>query len=144
MREDDFDQKEVAEGVADCLIDKAGKGAEGGKGGRLGRGLRFVFREALERKIGEDYSTVAVGFEVNTHIKLGCRMMQMLDAGRSAHNGEFQIFGYVASRGAVGIGGLDDTDFEFFREAGRAGEVRDEQGGEGGNAVAVEETEGPI
>ena len=142
MREDDFDEQEVREGVADRLVDELYEGAEGLEGRVLGGGLGFVFAETFERRVGEDDGAVAVGFEVDADVEFSGGVMEVLDARVGADDGEFEVVSDVVRGSAVGVGGLDDADFEFFREAGAFGEVADEEGGKGGDAVAVEEAEG--
>ena len=68
--------------------------------------------------------------------------MQVFNARGRALDGELEDVTHVLGGGAVGVGGLDDADFEIVVDAGDAGHVREEGGGEGGDAVAVEEVEG--
>jgi len=87
---------------------------------------------------------VAVGLEVDADIEALGRVVEMLDARVGAEDGQLKVLLDVLSRGAIGVGGLDDTNLELLREAGGAAEVREEGGGERGDAVAVEEAEGVV
>ena len=68
----------------------------------------------------------------------------MFDAGRSTNDGKIKVLGYVGGAGAIGVGCLDHPNFQFFAEAGVAGEVAYEGSCECCNAVAVEKMEGVI
>lgn len=140
VREDDFDEEEVGEGVADGLVDEVDEGAEGFEGGALGGGLGFVFAEAFEGRVGEEDGAVAVGFKVDADVEFGRGVVEVLDARVGADDGQLEVVRDVVGAGAVGVRGLYHADLEF-RETGALGEVADEECGQSGDAVAVEEAE---
>ena len=140
VREDDFDKEEVGEGVADGLVDEADEGAERLQRGVLGGGLGFVFAEAFEGRVGEEDGAVAVGFEVDADVEFGRGVVEVLDARVGADDGQLEVVRDVFGAGAVGVRRLYDADLES-RETGALGEVADEEGGQSGDAVAVEEAE---
>jgi hypothetical protein len=117
------------------------EGGEGREGIALAGGLRRGRREEGDGVVGEDDGAVAVGFEVDADVEAGGSMVEVLHACGGADRGQLEHFGDVVRGSAVCVSGLDEADFELGGEACLLGEVCEEEGGERGDAVAVEELE---
>ncbi len=63
--------------------------------------------------VGEDDGAVAVGFEVDADVEAARGVVEVFYACRGADGGELEDFGDVVCAGAVGVGGLDEADFEL-------------------------------
>jgi len=141
VREDGFDEEEVRERVPDGLVDEVVAGLEGVEGGGLGGGFGFRFADGADGGAREDDGAVAVGLEVDANVESSGGVVEVLDARRGADDGQREDLVDVVCACAVGVGGLHDADLEGGGEASGLGEVAEEGGCEGGDAVAVEEDE---
>lgn len=77
--------------------------------GRLGLGVL----NDLQGILGECHCAVAVGLKVDTDVEAQSGVVEMLDTGVGADDGELQDLFDVICAGAVGVGGLDDTDLQL-------------------------------
>ena len=84
--------------------------------------------DMLTRIIGEDNSAVSVGLEVDTNIKVGCFVVQMLHAGGSASDCKTEILFDIFGAGAVCIRGLDNAYVQNFSKSRLAAQVREKCG----------------
>lgn len=91
----------------------------------------------------EEYGAVAVCFKINSAVELSRGVVEMLDTGRCADDGETESLGDVACRGTVGICGLDHTNPEVG-QTDSLNEVCDEGSGEGSNLVTIKEVEDAV
>lgn len=66
---------------------------------------------------------MAVCLEVDAYVEAGRCVVQVLYAGSRADDWELEVLCYVVCCCAVGVGGLDDADGEFFGEACCSGEI---------------------
>ena len=86
--------------------------------------------ERFEGLLGEQDGAVAVGFEVDADVEFGGRVVEVLDAGGRADDGEFEVLGYVVCAGAVCVCGLDDANFDFVGHVGVSCQIAYKQRGE--------------
>lgn len=84
---------------------------------------------------------MAVGLKVDTNIEAQGSVVKMLDTGGSALDGELEVPLDKVGRGAVGVGGLDDTNLDLVGETGPASKISNKRSGQGGDAVTVEKVE---
>lgn len=141
VSEDDFNKQHVRESVTNGLVDELSKGNESAKGVSLSGRLWLMSMDGLQSRRGEDDGSVAVGLEVNTNIEASCRVVKMLDAGRSENKLQAKMFLNIAGCGTVGISRLDNTNVELLNETRLTGKVTNEGCCECSNAVTVQETE---
>jgi hypothetical protein len=132
----------VRDCIADSLIDEIDAGREGVESVLCARTLRLGLANGADGVVGEKNGAVAVGFEVDADVVAGGGVVEVLDAGVGALNGQLEHFLDVFSRGTIGVGSLDDAYLELGVDASNAGHVCEEGCTEGGDAVAVEEVEG--
>lgn len=76
--------------------------------------------------LAEDDGAVAVGLEVDADVELCSGVVQPLYAGGGADYREAERLLDVLCAGSVGVGGLDDADFEIIAQLCIASEVTDE------------------
>lgn len=90
MEEDGLDEEEVAQGVADGLVDEVDEGAQVGQRGGLGRGggRGAGGGEEGEGRGGEEDRAVAVGLEVDADVVRLGGVVEVLDARRDARDGD--------------------------------------------------------
>lgn len=94
--------------------------------------------------LGENDGTMTIGLEVDAYIELAGDMVKVLDTSRGADDRELKIPLNIVGAGAVGVGGLDDTNAKLLGQTSRADEIANKGGVEGGDAVAVEHKEACI
>ena len=75
MRKYEFNEEEVRECVANCLVDQGCQSAKNVEGRGLCGRLWFVFADTFQGKVREDDGPVAIGFKVNANVELGGCMM---------------------------------------------------------------------
>jgi len=136
--EDDFDEEEVGEGVADGLVDEVDASAQDVEGFLLAGVAGLVLLDGVEGVVREDHGAVAVGFEIDTNVELfGC-VVQVLHAGGCAVDLELEVIFNVLRGGAVGVGGLHNSNLELICQSTLANGVAEEGCYEGRDAVTVE------
>jgi hypothetical protein len=141
MSKNDLNHEHVRNGISNGLVDEVSNSGQGLQSILLSGRLRLLLAEDAEGLLGEDYSSMAVGLEVNTDIELARSMVKVFDASGCANDGELKVLLDVGSASTVGIGCLNDTYPEVVLKSSRANEVTDERGIQGGDTVAVEHEE---
>jgi hypothetical protein len=102
----------------------------------------FLLVDDADGLVGEFDRPMPIRLEVHADIEVArSRVVEVLDARLGADDLQLQDVAGVLGRRAVGVGGLHEANVEFLLETRAAGEVDDEDRGEGGDAVAVEEVE---
>lgn len=91
VREDDFGEEHVRQGVADRLVDEVDARAEGLQSVLLAGGFGLGVADDADGFVGEDDGAVAVGFEVDADVEVAdsC-VVEMFDAGRGADDRELE------------------------------------------------------
>jgi len=86
---------------------------------------------------------VAVCFKINSTVKFHGCVVEVLHARRGADDWKSKGFSDIQGRGAISVGCLNHANLERC-DARRVDKVADEAGSEGGDFVAIEESESPI
>lgn len=139
VRKNDLDHEHIGKGIADSLVDELNESLQVVEVLLLSGRVRLAGVNVRDGAVGEDDGSVAVGLKVDSDIKLGSSVVEMLDTGGGALDGEPELLGNVCGGGAVGIGGLHNTDVEVDTSA--LSQVADKASGEGSNLVTIEKTE---
>jgi hypothetical protein len=141
VSQDNFNKKEVRQRVSDSLVDEVYASAQDLEVLRLGWRLGLVFLDGLQRVVGENGGAVAIGFEVDTNVKLLCGVVKILHSCRRAGDREAEVLLDVVRRCAIGVRSLYDTDLDLVREARCAYKIAKEGRHKCSNAVTVKESE---
>lgn len=103
--------------------------------------MRLGVLDDFQCILREGDGAVAVGFKVDTDVEAKGGVVKVFYTGVGADDGKLEHFFNVVGTGAVGIGGLNNADFELLGNTGTTGEIANERGSQGGNAVTVQEAE---
>jgi hypothetical protein len=141
VRENDFNEKEVRQGVSNSLVDQVDARAQNLEVFRLGRRLGLVFLDGLQRVVGEDGGTVAVSFEVDTNVKLLCGVVKILYSRGRAGDREAKVLLNIVGCCAIGVCSLHDTNLDLVRETRCAHKIAEESCDKCSNTIAVKESE---
>lgn len=141
MGKNHLDHQHVRERIAHGLVDEIANSGKSVESVLLSRRLRLSLTESPHGILAKQHSAVAVGLEIRANIKLESSVVQVLDAGGCAHDGQSEMLLNVVGASTVCIGRLNNTDTKVIFQTSRSDEIADERSSQSRNTVAVQHEE---